>query len=57
MIEALFAVRKNNFKSNIGIIPDLDLVEPDDQITHSFDLMDPMEGDEKLNIFIFDPHF
>ena len=39
-IETLFAVRKTKFKDHPGIIPELDLVEEEDQIIHNFDLMD-----------------
>ena len=57
IIEALFAVRKNKFKDHPGVIPELDLVEAEDQIQHNFDLMEELTGDESLNIFQYDPHF
>ena len=56
-IENLFAVRKTKFKEHPGVIPELDLVEEDDQITHNIDLTDPADGEEKLNVFKFDPMF
>ena len=39
-IENLFAVRKTKFKWHPGVIPELDLVEDDDQITHNIDSTD-----------------
>ena len=36
-IENLFAVRKTGFKEHPGVIPELDLVEGEDQITHNMD--------------------
>lgn len=37
-IENLFAIRKTKFKDHPGIIPELDLVEEEDQIIHNFEL-------------------
>ena len=34
MIEGLFADRKSNFRETPGVLPELDLVDADDQITH-----------------------
>jgi len=56
-IEHLFAVRKTKFKEHPGVIPELDLVELEDQITHDVNLDDVFTGDERLNIFQFDPFF
>jgi len=50
-------VRKTKFKDHPGVIPELDLVEEDDQITHNIDLTDTVDGEEKLNIFRYDPMF
>jgi pre-mRNA-splicing factor CWC22 len=37
-IENLFAIRKTGFKDHPGVIPELDLVELEDQITHQVDI-------------------
>jgi len=39
------------------VIPDLDLVEESDKITHNVSLDDELELDEACNIFRFDPEF
>jgi pre-mRNA-splicing factor CWC22 len=36
----LFAIRKTGFKEHPGVIPELDLVEAQDQITHNMDFED-----------------
>ncbi len=56
-IENLFAIRKTKFKDHIGVIPELDLVEEEDKITHNIDLDEEMDGEEMINIFQFDPFF
>lgn len=56
-IENLFAIRKTKFKDHVGVIPELDLVEPNDQITHTVYLDEDMDGEDRLNIFKFDPFF
>lgn len=56
-IENLFAVRKSKFKDHPGIIPELDLVEVEDQITHNFDVTETIDAEEMLNIFKFDPFY
>lgn len=43
-IENLFAIRKTGFKEHPGVIPELDLIEIDDQITHNLDLEDELSG-------------
>ena len=40
-----------------GIIPELDLVEEEDIITHNYDLLDKIDPEDKENIFKFDPQF
>lgn len=50
-IENLFAVRKSKFKEHPGVIPELDLVEDEDQITHNISLMEEIDPEDKLNIF------
>ena len=56
-IENLFAIRKTGFKDHPGVIPELDLVEPEDQITHVFDLEQELDGEERVNVFKFDPFY
>ena len=43
-IEALFAVRKTRFAEHPGVIPELDLVEEEDKITHTISLDDEFDG-------------
>jgi pre-mRNA-splicing factor CWC22 len=38
-------VRKTGFKEHPGVIPDLDLVEADDQFTHQLDIEEEMLGE------------
>lgn len=56
-IENLFAIRKTSFKDHVGVIPELDLIEVEDQITHNVDLEEEMRGEESLNIFKPDPFY
>ena len=39
------------------MIPELDLVEEEDQITHETALDDVLDGENRLNRFKFDPFF
>jgi len=39
------------------VIPELDLIEIDDQITHNLDLEDELLGEEACNMFKFDPKY
>ena len=58
MIEVLFQVRKDRYKDNPSIKDELDLVEEEDQITHSVKLDDPnIDVQDGLNIFKFDPQW
>lgn len=43
-IENLFAVRKTKFAAHPGVIPELDLVEEGDKITHTVSLEDELDG-------------
>ena len=61
-IEKLFKVRKLKFKDNPGIIPELDLVEEDDRITHEITLDDEDLGKksntmDECNVFQYDPKY
>jgi len=58
MIEVLFEVRKNKYRDNPAIKEELDLVEEEDQITHTIILNDSkqvLEVEDGLNIFKYDP--
>ena len=50
-------MRKDKFKNFPGVIPNLDLVEEADKITHQINLEDDLECEEDLNIFKFDEKF
>ena len=54
MIEVLFQVRKDKYKDNPAIKEELDLVEEEDQITHTVDLVGEIDVQDGLNIFKFD---
>ena len=56
-IENLFAVRKTKFAAHPGVIPELDLVEENDKITHTVSLEDEFEGEDACNLFQFDPNY
>ncbi|KAI0180987.1 MIF4G-domain-containing protein [Hypoxylon sp. FL1284] len=57
MIEVLFQVRKDKFKDNPAIREELDLIEEEDQITHSVQLNDNLDVQDGLNIFKFDSNW
>jgi len=57
MIEGLFAVRKARFQGFPAIMPELDLVEQEDQITHELSLDDDLDQETGLDIFKVDPNF
>ncbi|CAG8463351.1 83_t:CDS:2 [Diversispora eburnea] len=58
MIEVLFQVRKDKYKDNPPIQPDLDLVKEEDQITHHVSLDDQdLDVEETLGIFNYDPNY
>ncbi|XP_953569.1 cell-cycle-control protein (translation regulation), putative [Theileria annulata] len=51
-IEALWKHWRNGFNEFPSILPELDLLEEDDQITHDIDFLDEnITGDEGINIF------
>jgi pre-mRNA-splicing factor CWC22 len=56
-IENLFAVRKTKFAAHPGVIPELDLVEEEDKITHTISLDDHCDGMDACNVFTFDPNY
>ena len=57
MIEVLFQIRKDKYKNNPALKEELDLVEEEDQITHSPSLEDQLNTEEGTNIFKFDPEW
>jgi pre-mRNA-splicing factor CWC22 len=57
MIEVLFQIRKDKYKNNPALKEELDLVEEEDQITHSPSLEDTLGTEEGTNIFKFDPEW
>ena len=57
MIEVLFQVRKDGYKDNPIIPPDLDLVEEEEAITHYLSLDDELDGQEGLGVFKFDEQY
>ena len=57
MIEKLYEIRKAKFTENPGVIPDLDLIEENDRITHNLSLEDDLLVEEECNFFKVDPEF
>uniref|UniRef100_T1JVJ8 MI domain-containing protein n=1 Tax=Tetranychus urticae TaxID=32264 RepID=T1JVJ8_TETUR len=57
LIETMLAIRKDGFKDYPTIVPELDLLEEGDKITHELELDDKVDTKEELNVFRFDPKF
>eukprot|EP00834_Sanchytrium_tribonematis_P000673 NODE_13_length_54415_cov_0.522424.p7 type:complete len:537 gc:universal NODE_13_length_54415_cov_0.522424:22886-24496(+) len=57
MVEVLFQIRKDGFKDYPQIRDELDLVEEDDQVTHSVTLEDKLDTQELLNVFKYDENY
>jgi pre-mRNA-splicing factor CWC22 len=57
MIEVLMQVRKDKYKDNPILPEGLDLVEEEEQITHTIMLEDELAVQEGLNVFKFDPNY
>ena len=53
----MFAIRKDKFKEHPAVIPELDLIEEQEQFTHLITLDEPTDSEDKLNVFQFDPNF
>ena len=52
IIESLFEARRKKFVGYPSVLPELDLVEEDDQVTHEVDVIEgEIEGEESLNMF------
>ncbi|KAK6622336.1 hypothetical protein RUM44_002147 [Polyplax serrata] len=48
---------KDNFKDHEAVVESLDVVEEEDQFTHIIILEDPMQPEDILNVFKFDPQY
>lgn len=57
MIEGLFAIRKASFQGHQAVLPELDLVEQEDQFTHEISLSDDLDAEMSLDIFKPDQNF
>lgn len=57
MIEVIFQIRKDEFRDHVSVIPELDLVEEEDQFTHLITLDEAKDAEEILNVFKFDPEY
>ncbi|KAJ9565999.1 hypothetical protein OSB04_001965 [Centaurea solstitialis] len=57
LIEGLFALRKAKFQGHPAVRPELDLVDPEDQLTHQVSLTDKIDQEISLDIFKLDPKF
>ncbi|XP_051120800.1 uncharacterized protein LOC127244354 [Andrographis paniculata] len=57
LIEGLFALRKAKFQGRGAVRPELDLVEPEDQLTHEVSLLDEIDPEITLDIFKADPQY
>ncbi|CAG9530643.1 unnamed protein product [Cercopithifilaria johnstoni] len=57
MIEVIFHIRKDKFQAYPAVVDELDLIEEDDQITHTITLEDPLMPENELNVFKYDPEF
>jgi pre-mRNA-splicing factor CWC22 len=52
IIESLFEARRKKFVSHQGVLPELDLIEESDQVSHEIDVIeDQVHGEDVLNIF------
>uniref|UniRef100_A0A803LCW5 MIF4G domain-containing protein n=1 Tax=Chenopodium quinoa TaxID=63459 RepID=A0A803LCW5_CHEQI len=50
LIEGLFAIRKAKFQGHPAVRPELDLVDPEDQLTHEMSLEDEIDPETGLGI-------
>ncbi|XP_074316038.1 uncharacterized protein LOC141652465 [Silene latifolia] len=58
LIEGLFAIRKAKFQGHPAVRPELDLVEPEDQLTHEISLEDDViDPETSIDVFKQDPNF
>ncbi|VDO03425.1 unnamed protein product [Rodentolepis nana] len=57
MIEVLLQIRRDKWRDYPTVIPELDLIEEDDQITHTLSLLDQVDIEDGLNIYRFDSEY
>ncbi|XP_055330180.1 pre-mRNA-splicing factor CWC22 homolog [Paramacrobiotus metropolitanus] len=57
MLEVLAQIRKDGFKDHPAVAPGLDLVDEEDQFTHTLTLEDEHDSEDILNVFKFDPEY
>lgn len=57
MIEVMYAIRKDKFKDHPSILPELDLIDENEQITHMMNLEEDYNTEDHLNVFKKDPEF
>ena len=57
MVETYLKILKDGFKEHLPVIPELDLVSEEDQITHLVSLDDELQLHLELNIFSLDTEF
>ncbi|KAF9166385.1 pre-mRNA-splicing factor cwc22 [Actinomortierella ambigua] len=58
MVEVLFQIRKDKYQENPSVPEGLDLVEEEDQITHTLELdEEDLDPKEELGVFQFDPEY
>ncbi|GAA31003.2 pre-mRNA-splicing factor CWC22 [Clonorchis sinensis] len=57
MLEVMFQIRRDGWKDHPIVLPDLELIEEDDQITHTTSLLDQVDPEDSLNVFRFDPNY
>mmetsp|Transcript_13206 Transcript_13206/g.9275 ORF Transcript_13206/g.9275 Transcript_13206/m.9275 type:complete len:154 (-) Transcript_13206:1014-1475(-) len=56
-IEKLFAVRKSKFANHPGVLPELDLIDENDRITHETTLEEELDTQDQCNFFKADPNY
>ncbi|KAK5982082.1 Pre-mRNA-splicing factor CWC22, partial [Trichostrongylus colubriformis] len=57
MIEVVLTIRKDKFKAYPAVLDELDLIDEEDQITHTISLEDAVNPENELNVFKLDPEF
>ncbi|CAL8102770.1 unnamed protein product [Calicophoron daubneyi] len=57
MLEVMFQIRRDGWKDHPIVLPELDLIPEDDQITHTTSLLDQVDPEDSLNVFRFDPDY
>ncbi|KAA0195832.1 Pre-mRNA-splicing factor cwc-22 [Fasciolopsis buskii] len=54
---SVLQIRRDGWKDHPIVLPDLDLIQEDDQITHTTSLLDQVDPEDHLNVFRFDPDY